>query len=119
MTIASKAKNQVEKGVSAAGDRLSKARARMEGETDKLLGSLSEKVSDARVALADWTEDSADNTRAALAQAVKKSKRGIRDLDRRWKKMSTGQKAAVVGGLLAALAAAAAAPKVIRKVRGK
>ena len=110
-------RKKTEKSASAAGAQVAKARARMEEEADQLLGSLSEKVSDARTALSDWAEDGTDAARAGLALAVKKSKRGIRTLDRKWKKMSTGQKAAVVGGLLAVLAAAAAAPTVIKKAK--
>ena len=109
-------KKKADKNVSAARAKLGQARARVEADADQLLGSLSDKVSDARVALSDWAEDGADAARAGFALAVKKSKRGVRSLDRRWKKMSTGQKAAVVGGLLAVLAAAAA-PAVIKKAK--
>ncbi len=112
-------RKKTEKSASAAGAKVAKARAQVEKEADQLLSSLSEKVSDARVSLSDWAEDGADAARAGLAVAVKKSKRGIRTLDRKWKKMSTGQKAAVVGGLLAVLAAAAAAPKAIKKAKGR
>ena len=112
-------RKKASKSAGAAAERVAKARAIVDQEADKLLGSLSEKVSDARVALSDWAEDGADAARAGLAQTIKKSKRGIRTLDRKWKKMSTGQKAAVVGGLLAVLAAAAAAPKVVKKIKGR
>lgn len=112
-------KKKAEKAASGAADQVSKARAKVDQEADQLLASLSDKVSDARVALSDWAEDGADTARASLAAAVKKSKRGVRNLDRKWKKMSTGQKAAVVGGLLAVLAAAAAAPTVVKKIKGR
>jgi hypothetical protein len=112
-------KKKAQKTADGAADKVAKARAKVDQEADKLLASLSDKVSDARVALSDWAEDGADTARAGLAAAVKKTKRGVRDLDRKWKKMSTGQKAAVVGGLLAVLAAAAAAPKVVKKLKGR
>jgi hypothetical protein len=112
-------RKKADKSTAAVAERVTKARGKLGDETDRLVASLSDKVSDARVALSDWAEDGADAARASLAQAVKKSKRGIRNLDRKWQKMSTGQKAAVIGGLLAVLAAAAATPKVIKKVKGR
>jgi hypothetical protein len=48
---------------------------------------------------------------------VKKTRRGVRALDRRWNRMDGRQKLAVAGGLLAVLAAAAAAPTVVRRLR--
>jgi hypothetical protein len=86
-------------------------------ELDHLLVSLSDKVADVRAALATAAEDGLEAAGAGVDALVKKSRRGVRALDRRWKRMDGRQKIAVAGGLLAVLAAAAAAPTVVRKLR--
>lgn len=87
-------------------------------EAEQLLGSLAEKVSEVRGTVAAMAAQGASETSKALAVAVKKSKKGIAQLEKKWQSMDTKQKVVVVGGLLAVLAAAAA-PVIVRKVRAK
>jgi hypothetical protein len=96
---------------------LARTRDAASEELDELLCSLSEKVTDVRSALASATEDGVATLQAEAGSMVKKAKKGIRSLDKRWQKMSRRQKVAVAGGLLAALAAAAATPALVRKAK--
>ena len=79
-------------------------------ELDELLGALADKVADARGALSTYASEGAETANRSLDKVVRESKKGVRTLDRKWKKMDSKQKLVVVGGLLAVLAAAAAAP---------
>lgn len=92
-------------------------RTRGSVELDHLLESLSDKVTDVRAALATVAEDGLEAAGAGVDALVKKTRRGVRALDRRWKRMDGRQKIAVAGGLLAVLAAAAATPTIVRKLR--
>ena len=102
---------------SVAGEKLQGAREDLRVELDDLLGSLSEKVSDMRATLATAAEDGAETVGNGVNSMVKKTRKGIKDLDKRWKKLDGKQKIAIAGGLLAVLAAAAVAPAVVRKLR--
>lgn len=86
-------------------------------DVDAMLGTLADTIADARASLSTMAEDGALAARSALATVVKESRAGVKRADKKWKKMETKQKVAVVGAVLAALAAAAAAPAVVRKVR--
>jgi hypothetical protein len=101
----------------AVATRLDRSRETLNRELDDLLHSLSEKVADVRDALSSAAETGAEKVGDGVDAMVKSSRKGVKALDRRWRKMDRGQKVAVAGGLLAALAAAAAAPTVIRKIR--
>jgi ElaB/YqjD/DUF883 family membrane-anchored ribosome-binding protein len=103
--------------VKAFQSGLARTRDTASEELDELLGSLSEKVSDVRSALASATEDGLETLQAEAGTLVKKARKGVRSLDKRWQKMSRGQKVAVAGGLLAVLAAAAATPTLVRKAK--
>ena len=102
---------------SVAGEKLQGAREDLRVELDDLLGSLSEKVSDMRATLATAAEDGAETVGNGVNSMVKKTRKGIKDLDKRWKKLDGKQKIAIAGGLLAVLAAAAVTPAVVRKLR--
>lgn len=86
-------------------------------ELDGLLSSLSEKVADVRTALAAAAEEGAETVTDGVDSLVQQTRKGVRNLDKRWQKMDRKQKVAVVGGLLAVLAAAAAAPRLVRKAK--
>jgi len=92
-------------------------RTRGSEELDLLLESLSDKVADVRSALATVAEDGLEAAGAGVDALVRKTRRGVRALDRRWKRMDGRQKIAVAGGLLTVLAAAAATPTIVRKLR--
>ena len=96
---------------------LSRSKAAATEELDELLCSLSEKVTDVRSALATAATDGAESIGDGVDSLVKSTRKGIKDLDKRWQKMDKKQKVAVAGGLLTVLAAAVAAPAVVRKVR--
>lgn len=97
--------------------KAAQSRAAAAEELDGLLGSLSDKVADVRTALAGAAADGAEAVGDGVDSLVKNTRKGIRNLDKRWQKMDRKQKVAVAGGLLAVLAAAVAAPAVVRKVR--
>lgn len=97
--------------------KLRRSRESLRAEFDDLLGSLSGKVTDLRAELAATAEDGAAAVEDGVDSMVKKTRKGIRSLDRRWRKMDGKQKIALAGGLLAVLAAAAAAPAVVKKLR--
>lgn len=88
-------------------------------ELDRLLGTLSDKVADVRAALATAKDNGIDGLGDGLDSVVKKTRKGVRALDRKWRRMDNPQRIAVAGGLLAVLAAAAAAPTVARKIRAR
>jgi hypothetical protein len=94
-----------------------KTGAAASAEMDTLLGTLAETVADARGSISKLSEEGAAEARKALDMVVKETRKGVKQLDKKWKKMDTKQKVAVVGGLLAVLAAAAATPTVVRKIR--
>ncbi len=98
---------------------LSRSREVASEELDELLGSLSDKVADVRSALASAAEDGADAIGDGVDSLVKKSKKGVRALNKRWQKLDRKQKVAIAGGLLAMLAAAAATPAVVRRVQSR
>lgn len=100
-----------------AADSLQATRENLRVELDDLLGSLSEKVTDMRATLATAAEDGSESVGKGVHAMVKKTRKGIKDLDKRWKKLDGKQKIAIAGGLLAVLAAAAAAPAVVRRIR--
>jgi type II secretory pathway component PulM len=99
--------------------KLSRSTEAAHEELDGLLSSLSEKVADVRSALATAYEDGAESVSDGVDTLVKKTRKGVKSLDKRWQKMDRKQKVLVAGGLLAVLAAAAAAPAVVRKARAK
>ena len=96
---------------------LARSGAAASEELDGLLSSLSEKVADVRSALAAAAEDGSETVTEGVDSLVKQTRKGVRNLDKRWQKMDRKQKVAVVGGLLAVLAAAAAAPTLVRKAK--
>ncbi|MEO8275220.1 MAG: hypothetical protein ABI639_03320 [Thermoanaerobaculia bacterium] len=98
---------------------LSRSREVASEELDGLLSSLSEKVADVRSALASATEDGIETINDGVDSMVKKTRKGIKSLDKRWQKMDRKQKVAVAGGLLAVLAAAAAAPAIARRIKDR
>ncbi len=102
-----------------AGVKLQGAREDLRVELDDLLGSLSEKVTDMRATLATAAEDGADTVGKGLGSMVKKTRKGVKELDKRWKKLDGKQKIAIAGGLLAVLAAAVVTPTVVRKLRAR
>ncbi|MGE0639404.1 MAG: hypothetical protein AB7G12_07255 [Thermoanaerobaculia bacterium] len=86
-------------------------------ELDHLLGTLADKVADVRGALASAKDEGIDHLGDGLDSVVKKTRKGVRALDRRWRRMNNPQRVALAGSLLAVLAAAAAAPTVARRIR--
>ena len=94
-----------------------KSGAAVAKDMDALLGTLADKIADARSAVATLADDGAAAARGSLDTMVKESKKGVKQLDKKWKKMEPKQKLAVAGAILAALAAAAATPAVVRKIR--
>ncbi len=100
-----------------AGQKAGVLRRKGEEDLDKLLASLSEKVSDVREAISTRADEGAEAIESGVATLVKQSQQGIKKLDRKWQKLDRRQKLAVAGGLIAALAAAAAAPAIARKAR--
>ena len=86
-------------------------------ELDQLLGTLADKVADVRAALASAKDEGIDHLGDGLDSVVKKTRKGVRALDRRWRRMDNPQRVALAGSLLAVLAAAAAAPTVVRRIR--
>jgi hypothetical protein len=120
MELKSEVKNlagEAKAQASVVGDKLQGAGEDLRVELDDLLGSLSEKVADMRATLATAAEDGAETVGKGVNSMVKKTRKGIKDLDKRWKKLDGKQKIAIAGGLLAVLAAAAVAPTVVRKLR--
>ena len=101
----------------AAVEKLQESRDLLRSEFDDLLGSLLEKVTDMRSSLATAAGEGRETVEAGVGSMVKKTRKGIRDLDKRWKKLDGKQKIAIAGGLLAVLAAAAVAPTVVKKIR--
>jgi hypothetical protein len=118
-TAASRVQGAVRKATAKSEKELAKRRARLEKELDSFATVLAGKVSDVRAAIATAADEGAAAATRGLDAAIQKSRKGVRQLEKRWKKMDTRQKAGVVGGLLAAIAAAAAAPALIRKARGR
>lgn len=96
---------------------LSRSREAASEELDGLLSSLSEKVADVRSALAAAAQDGAESVSDGVDSLVKQTRKGVRNLDKRWQKLDRKQKVAIAGGLLAVLAAAAAAPTIVRKTK--
>jgi hypothetical protein len=84
---------------------------------DALLGTLADKIADARSTISTLADDGATAARGSLDSMVKETKKGVKQLDKKWKKMEPKQKLAIAGAVLAALAAAAATPTVVRKIR--
>jgi hypothetical protein len=123
MASVSSVKKEIKRGVKRTVAEseavLAKRRAKVSAELDGLLGTLSGKISDVRDSIASAADEGAAMASRGLDQALAKSRRGVRQLEKRWRKMDTKQKATVVGGVLAALAAAAATPAIVRKVRGR
>lgn len=103
----------------STANRIQKVKTRGSQELDALLVTLSDKVSDVRSALAAATENGIEAVGDGVDSLVRKTRRGVRSLDRRWNRMDNRQKLAVAGGLLAVLAAAAATPTVVRKLRDR
>jgi hypothetical protein len=126
-TVTQKAKKSAKRAVGqavTAGERkadavVARSRARVDRELKGLLSTLDGKISDVRRGIASAADDGAALASRGLDQAITKSRRGVKKLEKKWKRMDTAQKAGVIGGLLAALAAAAATPALIRKARGR
>jgi len=116
-TATKTAASELKSAGKAVRNGLARSRHAANEELDGLLSSLSEKVADVRTALAAAAEDGAETVAEGVDSLVEKTRKGVRDLDKRWQKMDRKQKVAVVGGLLAVLAAAAAAPKLVRKAK--
>lgn len=117
--MATRASTNAIRAIRKTDAAVEKQRKKLGAELDGLTATLVGKVTDVRQAMSTAADDGADAARRALDLAIRKSRRGVRQLEKRWKKMDTTQKAVVVGGLVAALAAAAAAPSLIRKARGR
>lgn len=118
MAIATKrAATELKETGRALRSGLARSGAAASEELDGLLSSLSEKVADVRSALAAAAEDGSETVTEGVDSLVKQTRKGVRNLDKRWQKMDRKQKVAVVGGLLAVLAAAAAAPTLVRKAK--
>lgn len=100
-----------------AGAALAHRRAELSSELDELLGTLTSKVTDVRRALAEAADEGAEAAGHGLRVAMRKGRKGVRELESKWRSMDTRQRATVVAGLVAVLAAAAATPVVVRKVR--
>lgn len=99
------------------GEALAHRRAELSSELDELLGTLTNKVTDVRRAIADAADEGAEAASHGLEVAMRKGRKGVRQLESKWNSMDTRQKAGVVAGLVAVLAAAAATPTIVRKVR--
>ena len=114
-------KRKAEKVIDRAGEKAkaasAKQLARLDAELTSLETALAGKISDVREAIREATADGLEAAGDGLDLALKKSRKGMRDLEKRWRKMDTRQKATVVGGILAVLAAAAATPALVRKAR--
>jgi hypothetical protein len=118
-TTRTKISRTANRAVRKADAKVEKQREKLGEALDGLTSSLLGKVDDVRRAVTAKADDGAESARKALDLAMRQSRKGVRQLEKRWKKMETKEKAVVVGGLAAALAAAAAAPTLIRKVRGR
>jgi hypothetical protein len=114
-----KKKTKLAAAVDTSRDLARQGGAAVSAEMDHLLGTLSEKVTDARAAISTLSEEGADAARRALDTVVKETRSGVKKLDKKWKKMTPKQKVAVVGGLLAVLAAAAGTAVAVKKSRKK
>jgi hypothetical protein len=114
-----KKKSKLDAAVKESHAIVRKSGAALSAEVDNLLGTLADKVADARGAISTLSEDSAAAASQALDKVVKSTKKGVKQLDKKWQKMDTKQKVAVVGGLLAVLAAAAATPTIVKKVKAR
>ena len=113
-----KSTNKIAETVEGVRVAASERGAALAAEVDNVLGALAGKVTEAREKVATMTGDGAKAARRALDGAVKETRKAAKQLDKKWQKMDTRQKALVVGGVLAAVAAAVAAPSIARKVRG-
>jgi hypothetical protein len=118
-TVSARTKRQVKRAVVKSEAAVARERERLGQELDGFIDALSGKLTEVRHSVVTAADDSAAAARRGLELAMKKSRKGVRQLEKRWHKMDTPQKATVVGGLLAAVAAAAAAPALIRKVRNR
>ena len=114
-----KKKSKIDSVVKESQAVVRKSGAALSAEVDNLLGTLADKVADARGAISTLSEESAAAASQALDKVVKNTKKGVKQLDKKWQKMDTKQKVAVVGGLLAVLAAAAATPAIVKKVKAR
>lgn len=114
-----KKKSKLDAAVKESHAIVRKSGAALSSEVDSLLGTLADKVADARGAISTLSEESAAAASQALDKVVKSTKKGVKQLDKKWQKMDTKQKVAVVGGLLAVLAAAAATPAIVKKVKAR
>jgi hypothetical protein len=110
-------KTTLEKVADSVSTTAKKKSAAVAKDMDALLGTLADKIADARSTIATMADDGATAARESLDSVVKGSKKGVKQLDKKWKKMEPKQKLAVAGAILAALAAAAATPAVVRKIR--
>ena len=110
-------KTKLEKVADSVSATAKKSSAAVSKDVDALLGSLVEKIGDARSTIATLADDGASAARSSLDAVVKESRKGVKQLDKKWKKMEPKQKIAIAAAVLAALAAAAATPAVVRKIR--
>lgn len=113
----SRKKTKAAAAVDSSLEMARKGGAAVGAEMDHLLGTLAEKVSDARTAISTLSEEGAEAARRTLDTVVKETRAGVKKLDKKWKKMTPKQKVAVVGGLLAVLAAAAGTAAAVKKAR--
>jgi ABC-type transporter MlaC component len=119
MVLGRRKKSKLAAAVDSSREMARKGGTAVSEEMDHLLGTLSEKVSDARSAISTLSEEGAVAAREALDTVVKETRAGVKKLDKKWKKMTPKQKVAVVGGLLAVLAAAAGTAAAVKKARKK
>jgi hypothetical protein len=115
----SRKKSKLAAVVDDSRSAVNKSSAALSAQVDELLGTLADKVADARGALSSYASDGAETASKSLDKVLKDSRKGVKTLDRKWKKMDSKQKVLVAGGLLAALAALVAAPTVVKKVRAR
>jgi len=117
MMLGMRKKTTLEKVADSVSTSAKKSGAAVAKDMDALLSTLADKIADARSTVAALADDGAAAARGSLDTMVKESKKGVKQLDKKWKKMEPKQKLAVAGAILAALAAAAATPAVVRKIR--
>ena len=117
--LGSRKKSRLQEAATGMSEAARKSGAVVAAEVDTLLGTLADKVGDVRGTISSLSDEGAAAARRSLDAVVKETRKGVKQLDKKWQKMSTQQKVAVVGGLLAVLAAAAATPTVVKKIRSK
>ena len=118
-TMKRKAEKTIDRVAEKAKGASKKQLEELDAELSGLESTLAGKVSDVRAAIRTATANGIEAAGDGLDLAIRKSRKGVHALEKKWKKMDTKQKVGVIGGLVAVLAAAAATPTLVRKVRAR